>query len=143
MTEAATRGVLRNFAKFIGKQKCQSLFLNKIKPEACNFIKKRPWHRYFPVNFAKFLRTPFLQNTSGQLFLRWNKTKCLPLLIAFSSLSDINTISKIGITITWSFTLCYFIATTSLWCRKKISYNDFTSISTRNRSISRCKSGAH
>ena len=27
------------------------------------------WHRYFPVNFAKFLRTPFLQNTSGQLLL--------------------------------------------------------------------------
>ena len=23
------------------------------------------WHRCFPVNFAKFLRTPFLQNTSG------------------------------------------------------------------------------
>ena len=26
-------------------------------------IKKRPWHICFPVNFAKFLRTPFLQNT--------------------------------------------------------------------------------
>ena len=23
-------------------------------------LKKRPWHRCFPVNFAKFLRTPFL-----------------------------------------------------------------------------------
>ena len=32
-------------------------------------LKKRLWHRCFPVNFAKFLRTPFLQNTSGQLFL--------------------------------------------------------------------------
>ena len=32
-------------------------------------LKKRPWHRCFPVNFAKFLRTPLLQNTSGQLFL--------------------------------------------------------------------------
>ena len=30
-------------------------------------LKKRLWHRYVPVNFAKFLRTPFLQNTSGQL----------------------------------------------------------------------------
>ena len=26
---------------------------------ACNFIKKRLQHRYFPVKFAKFLRTPF------------------------------------------------------------------------------------
>ena len=31
--------------------------------------KKRIWHRCFTVNFAKFLRTPFLQNTSGQLLL--------------------------------------------------------------------------
>ena len=33
-------------------------------PHAYNFIKKRPWHRLFPVNFAKFLRSRFLQNTS-------------------------------------------------------------------------------
>ena len=26
--------------------------------EACIFIKKRLWHRYSPVNFTKFLRTP-------------------------------------------------------------------------------------
>ena len=36
---------------------------------ACNFIKKRPWHRYFPVNFEKSLRTPFSQNTSGRRLL--------------------------------------------------------------------------
>ena len=31
-------------------------------------LKKRQiWHRCFPVNFAKFVRTPFLQNTSGRL----------------------------------------------------------------------------
>ena len=29
------------------------------RPEACNVIKKRIWHRCFPVNFAKLLRTPF------------------------------------------------------------------------------------
>ena len=33
--------------------------------KACNFIKKRLQHRCFPVKFAKFLRTPFLQNISG------------------------------------------------------------------------------
>ena len=32
-------------------------------------LKKSLWHRCFPVNFAKFLRTPFLQNTSGRLLL--------------------------------------------------------------------------
>ena len=65
---------------------------------------------------------------------------CLPLLIAFSSLHDINTILRIGITITWSVTLHYAIFTTSLWCWKDISYNDVTSISILHRSISRRKS---
>ena len=32
-------------------------------------LKKRLWQRCFPVNFGKFLRTPFLQNTSGRLLL--------------------------------------------------------------------------
>ena len=32
-------------------------------------LKQRLWHRCFPVNFVKFLRTPFLQNTSGRLLL--------------------------------------------------------------------------
>ena len=38
---------LGNFTKFIGKHLCQS----------------------FPMNFVKFPRTPFLQNTSGRLLL--------------------------------------------------------------------------
>ena len=40
-----------------------------IKIQACNFIKKILRHNCCPVNFAKFLRTPFLQNTSAQLLL--------------------------------------------------------------------------
>ena len=28
-------------------------------------LKKRLWQNYFPVNFVKFLRIPFLQNTPG------------------------------------------------------------------------------
>ena len=42
------KSVLRNFAKFKGKQVC---------------------HRCFSVNFAKLPRAPFLRNTSGRLFL--------------------------------------------------------------------------
>ena len=38
------------------------------RPEPATLLKKRLWHRCFPVNFAKFLRTPFLQNTSGGCF---------------------------------------------------------------------------
>ena len=50
------KGVLRNFSKLTGKQ-----FPVKV-----------------PVNFAKFLGTPFLQNASGQLLLNI-KCKELPL----------------------------------------------------------------
>ena len=55
------KDVLRNFAKFTGKHLSESPFLNKIarlgpQPAA---LKKRLWHRCFPVNFAKFLRTSF------------------------------------------------------------------------------------
>ena len=51
------KGALRNFAKFTGKHLCQSLFLIKLQTLACNFIKIRFWHRCFPVNLVKFLRT--------------------------------------------------------------------------------------
>ena len=53
------KGVLRNLAKSTGKHLCQSLFF-------ATLLKKRPWHRCLPVNFAKFLRTPFLTE-----HLRW------------------------------------------------------------------------
>ena len=55
------KGVLRNFAKFTGKRLCH---------RPVTSLKKRLWYRCFPVSFAKFLRTPFLQNTSRQLFLK-------------------------------------------------------------------------
>ena len=69
------KGVLRNFAKFTGKHLCQSLFLNKVEGlRPSTFLKKRLRHRCFPVNFPKFLRTPFLQNTSGSLLLKLVET---------------------------------------------------------------------
>ena len=64
------KDVLKRFSKIIEKCQCQGLFLNKNSDiKDCNFNKKRLWHRCFPVNFAKFLRTPFLLNTSGGCFL--------------------------------------------------------------------------
>ena len=63
------KAVLRHFAKFTGKHLCKSLFFNKVAGlRPATFLKKRLWDRCFPVNFAKFLRTPFLQTTSGGCF---------------------------------------------------------------------------
>ena len=54
------KGVLKKFTKFTGKDLCQSLFLNKVAGlRPATLLKKRFWHWCFPVNFAKFLRTPF------------------------------------------------------------------------------------
>ena len=41
---------------------------------SATLLKKRHWHRCFLVNSAKFLRTPFLQDTSGH---HLTKFECL------------------------------------------------------------------
>ena len=62
--------VLTNFAKFTGKHLSHSFFFNKVAGlSPATLFKKRLRHRCFPMNFAKFLRTPFLQNISGRLLL--------------------------------------------------------------------------
>ena len=64
------KGAFRNFIKFTGKHSCQGLFFNKVVGlSPATSLKDRLWHRCFPVNFAKFLRTLFLQNTSWRLLL--------------------------------------------------------------------------
>ena len=61
------KDVLRSFEQFTGKHLCQSLFLNKVAGlRPVTLLKKRLWYSCFPVNFAKFLRTPFFTE-----HLRW------------------------------------------------------------------------
>ena len=50
---------------------CQSLFFNKVAGlRTATSLKKRHWHRCFPVHFVKYLKTPFSKNTSGRLFFK-------------------------------------------------------------------------
>ena len=60
-TEIAVDIVFISFEKF--PRECLH------RPRPATLLKKRLWRRCFPVNFVKFLRTPFLQNTSGRLLL--------------------------------------------------------------------------
>ena len=53
---------------FIGYRK-ETVAWNGLWPETCNFIKNETLHRCFPVNFAKFLRTPFLTEQLRRLLL--------------------------------------------------------------------------
>ena len=47
----------RNFANFTGKHLCHSLYFDKVA--GLTLLQQRLWHKYFPVNFPKFLRTLF------------------------------------------------------------------------------------
>ena len=49
------KGVLKDLAKFTGKELCQNLFFNKVK----TLLRKRPWHRYFSCKFCAIFRTTF------------------------------------------------------------------------------------
>ena len=53
--------------KITGKYMCQSLFFDKVADlRLTTLLRKSLWNRCFPVNFSKFLRTPFLTEC-----LRW------------------------------------------------------------------------
>ena len=54
------------------KEKWQILQVKTIRKEVsstCKFIKNTLWHRCFPVNFTKFLRTPSFIECLGWLLL--------------------------------------------------------------------------
>ena len=55
--------VLEHFAKFTGNHLCRSLvFDNIVSLRSATLLKRRLRHRCFPVNSAKFLRAPFIEN---------------------------------------------------------------------------------
>ena len=61
------KAALKNFAMFTEKH----LLWSKNKNagfQSWNFIKKRLQHRFFPLNIAKFLRAPVLENIRERLF---------------------------------------------------------------------------
>ena len=63
------KGVLKNFAKFPGKE-LRVTFLIKLKASGLLLFKKRLWYGCFPVNFAIFPKTPCFisQNIYGGYF---------------------------------------------------------------------------
>ena len=79
--------VLQNFIEFSEKHMCQSPFFNNVvgwRP-ASLFLKKIR-HMCFPVNFAKFLKAPFWQNSSVRL--QWWKPTAIALAGNKASLSS-------------------------------------------------------
>ena len=110
------KGVPENFAKFTERQLCQSLFLDKVI---------RNFHLW-TLNFAKFLSTPFLQNTSGGLLLpelilmesAWchEDFKCVNVLALFwdaikTSLTTVSFFAQLGTRICLAYQLHRLIIT--------------------------------
>ena len=79
------KSVFRNFPKFIGKQLCQSLFFNKVAGlELATLIKKRLWHKCFPVNFAT-LKLFLVFREAGLAAcnsIKWHQHRCFPVNVA-------------------------------------------------------------
>ena len=66
-SEVATGGVLQEKVFLEISQKSQENTCDRVS--FFNNLQASLWHRCFPVNFTKFLRTPFLQNISRRLLL--------------------------------------------------------------------------
>ena len=73
------KGVLRNFVKFTGKHLCQSLFFDKVVGlRPATLLKKRLWHRCFPVSceFYEISKNTFFTEqlwvTPSNTFSLWN-----------------------------------------------------------------------
>ena len=73
------KGVLGNVTKCTGEHLCQSIFFNNVAGL-----------RRFPLNFKKFLRTPFSQNISWGLLLFYVKPILKPILKEKQSSSAFN-----------------------------------------------------
>ena len=77
------------------------LFNSGLRP--ATLLKKRLWHRCFPANFARFLRTPFLTE-----YLRW-------LLLFYRLFLDYFLLSLLLCTGLWIFRLVSFFSSLLSW----------------------------
>ena len=70
----STKQMLLKLAMFLGKHIYRRLLFNIVADsQPVILLKWRLHHGYFPMNFSKLLRTPFLQDTSKWLVLIFRK----------------------------------------------------------------------
>ena len=104
------KGFLKSFAKFTEKHLCQSLFYNKVAGlRPATLLKKRLWHKCFPVCFTTFLRTLLSQNTSWRLLLRAKLKK----FVEQDLISRIRKKSYLQVMVTRCITKCFRLWNTS------------------------------
>ena len=63
------KAILKNFLQYPQETPVLKFICKKVADlQICNFIKKIPQHRCFPVNIAEFLILPILKNICKRLF---------------------------------------------------------------------------
>ena len=65
-SDGSVKKVFLKISQNLQENICVRVSFSKL--QASNSLKKRFWHNCFPVNFAKFFKKTFLQNTSGACF---------------------------------------------------------------------------
>ena len=89
---------------------CGSLFFNKVAGlRPATLLKKRLWHKCFPVCFTTFLRTLLSQNTSWRLLLRAKLKK----FVVQDLISRIRKKSYLQVMVTRCITKCFRLWNTS------------------------------
>ena len=84
------------------KHLCQSLFFNKVAGlRSATLFKKRLWHKCFPVNFAKFLRTFFFTEHLRSLLLHIGLFSCFTFQKIHNSIFVLHW-KKLNKTIIWA-----------------------------------------
>ena len=107
-------GVLKNFAIFTGRHLCWCLFFNEYAGlNACNFIKNRLQHKFFPVKFVKFLRTLFFTEHVRWLFLEISYE--LSLSLSLLHLRTMNGVISWALQRLFHFTVCVTFLSVSLF----------------------------
>ena len=71
-----TKSVLKNFAKFTGKQSCKDLFFNKVAGLPATLLKRDSCTGVFLKTLRNFSKHLFIQNTSGGCFCSNPKETC-------------------------------------------------------------------
>ena len=118
------KGVLKNFVNLTGKNLCRSLFSYAGLSRSATLLKKRLRHRCFPVNFVKFIKTPFYWRPPVAVSSNFKATGFTEAVMQMNfkishDLLHLNILSS-----TWHFCVYFrecklsFYISTALWLRK-------------------------
>ena len=119
------KGVLKDFTKFTEKHLCQSLFLSKVAGlRPVTLLKKRLWHRCFPVNYPKFLRTPFFTEHLWWLLLLFLISERIQILFLMEKICVCVDLTELSLCYRKNVCLNY---TTVIWMKEKdlIEFSQF------------------